>query len=236
MLQGLPIDNPYKGNIEKNGDLMKLLAFILLFISSSVSYSQVRQNQAEAKIHFGKVLVKWNFDPKFKYSLERRTKDSPYEVIATDLTKPSYYDLTAEPNTIYYYLVKAYSQEIKLDVASELIYSSDFASITFTGCDFCAHYIPTGIKFDRNKRYSIKFYVSSFDISKGRLTISVGGLESGLSWGTSYPPVGKEFNIEYFPDLVDPKDQVFTDKLMFYMSGKLNVIIDKIEIYQKEED
>ncbi|MFP5386807.1 MAG: hypothetical protein ACLGHN_12050 [Bacteriovoracia bacterium] len=213
---------------------MKLFTLILLLVSSSFCYSQVKQNQAEATIQFGKVLVKWNFDPKFKYSIERRTKEGPYEVLATDITKPSYYDLTAEPNTLYYYLVKAYSQEIKLDVASELIYSSDFESITFTGCGFCSHNISTGIKFDRNRRYSIRFYVRSFDISRGSFSVSLGGLKGGR-WGP-YQPGEKEFNVEYHPELLDPRDQVFSDSLIFYMSGNLNVVIDKIEIYQKEKE
>lgn len=126
------------------------------------------------------------------------------------------------------------SQEIKLDVASELIYSSDFESITFTGCGFCSHNISTGIKFDRNRRYSIRFYVRSFDISRGSFSVSLGGLKGGR-WGP-YQPGEKEFNVEYHPELLDPRDQVFSDSLIFYMSGNLNVVIDKIEIYQKEKE
>ena len=209
---------------------MKTVTLFLLLLLPSLSSADVQE--AVAEIIGDVVVVKWKHDPKFKYSVERRTKDGPYELLATDIKGASHRDLTAEPNTLYYYLVKSYSDEIRLNVASRLIATT--GAITIKGGSFSSMSVPTGITFDRNKRYSIRIYADSFE-GDGSLVTSLGGLKVSAAYG-KFEVKKKVFNMEVFPERLDIRDKVFSKNITFYYSGRLNINITKIELYEKEEN
>jgi hypothetical protein len=199
--------------METFGDFMKYL-FVLALLFASLSYAY----QAQAQVHvIGQspgstgagyvagnegVYLSWRGDSGAKYTILRRTEDTPYEVISEDakMTMGTFLDSTAEMNTTYYYLITT-SIEMKLFAATKLLDSFDVSqpllknntthkiqngSIILTpGPDGRAIYKNTGVKLDKSKYYELRIDFGDIKGKGGMLSFNLSGLNCAGQVGTA---------------------------------------------------
>lgn len=205
------------------------------------------------------VYLRWRAEQGFKYTILRRTDDSPYEVISEDakLTMGSFLDSTAEMNTKYYYLI---SYEIKLLAATRLLDSFDFSqpmtqnntthrvqdgSIIITpGKPNALISRSTGIKLDPSKYYEIRIDFGEIRGNGGYISAQLSGRHCNGSLATYGADLVKYSNKSFYcriPKLIGPKPAgvYYNDAINLWVSTWQNqnysVEIKKIEFFEGED-
>lgn len=238
---------------------MKLFITALLFQFSLSLFAQSTPEIGYSTLpsDSSSVYLSWKADPRNTFTILRRTKDTPYEVLDENakLTDGRWLDKTAEQNVQYYYSI---AYELKLNTASNLVYTSDFTkplkynstthtvagnSLVITNSrDFAQANISTGLKFNRKKYYELRIDFGQIT-GNGYMAFNLSGLAcdgSPLYDGNLQKYANRSYQCRLTqPQNPNPKFNWFhDDSIVIYpsnRSGNYSVEIKKIELFEQED-